>query len=91
MVVHCIILFVLSAAEILLDDFLITENSPFQSDVNTPVLTSERASNVASPRTNNLSPFDPISSDDGSQSPSSGGLRLGLFFFLLLVPTLFSF
>ncbi|KVH94458.1 Kelch-type beta propeller [Cynara cardunculus var. scolymus] len=40
--------------EILLDDFLIAENSPFQSDVNSPVATSERASNVASPRTNNL-------------------------------------
>ncbi|KAK9067652.1 hypothetical protein SSX86_011763 [Deinandra increscens subsp. villosa] len=59
--------------EILLGDFLIAENSPFQSDVNTPVLTTERGSNLSSPRTNNFSPFDPLSSDNGSQSPSSTG------------------
>ncbi|GAY40817.1 hypothetical protein CUMW_054750 [Citrus unshiu] len=29
--------------DILLDDFLVAENSPFQSDVNSPLLTSERA------------------------------------------------
>ncbi|XP_023738466.1 serine/threonine-protein phosphatase BSL1 isoform X2 [Lactuca sativa] len=59
--------------EILLDDFLIAENSPYQSDVNTPVLTSERSS---SPRTNPLTPFDPLTPDNGSQSPSSGGLSM---------------
>ncbi|KAL2540560.1 Serine/threonine-protein phosphatase BSL1 [Abeliophyllum distichum] len=36
----------------LLDDFLIAENSPFQSDINSPVLTSERASTTTSPRSN---------------------------------------
>lgn len=66
-------------AEILLDDFLIAENSPYQSDVNTPVLTSERSS---SPRTNPLTPFDPLTPDNGSQSPSSGGLRLVLIYIL---------
>ncbi|KAI7730984.1 hypothetical protein M8C21_030836, partial [Ambrosia artemisiifolia] len=62
--------------EVLLGDFLVAENSPFQSDVSTPVLTTERGSNVSSPGTNNLSPFDPLSSDNGPQSPSSTGLSM---------------
>ncbi|KAI3783127.1 hypothetical protein L2E82_13190 [Cichorium intybus] len=56
--------------DLLLDDFLIAENSPFHSDANNPGLTSERCSNMASPRTN-FSPFDPISHDDGHESPLS--------------------
>ncbi|KAI3737541.1 hypothetical protein L2E82_27546 [Cichorium intybus] len=54
--------------EILLDDFLIAENSPYQSDVNTPVLISER--------TNRLSTFDPLTSDNGPKSPSSGAASM---------------
>lgn len=38
--------------DMLLDDFLIAENSPFQSDINSPVLTSERALPLTSPRLN---------------------------------------
>ncbi|CAI9767893.1 unnamed protein product [Fraxinus pennsylvanica] len=36
----------------LLDDFMIAENSPFQSDINSPVLTSETASTTRSPSAN---------------------------------------
>ncbi|XP_023749558.1 serine/threonine-protein phosphatase BSL1 [Lactuca sativa] len=56
--------------DLLLGDFLVAENSPFHSDANNPGLTSERCSNLASPRTN-LCPFDPISQDDGHESPLS--------------------
>ncbi|MFS7975956.1 putative protein-serine/threonine phosphatase [Helianthus anomalus] len=62
--------------EVLLGDFLVAENAPFQSDVNTPVLTTEKGSNVSSPRISNLNPFDPLSSDNGHQSPSSTGLSM---------------
>ncbi|XP_076883046.1 serine/threonine-protein phosphatase BSL1-like isoform X2 [Bidens hawaiensis] len=58
--------------EVLLGDFLVAENSPFQSDVNTPTLT-ERGSSVSSPRITNVNPFDPLSSNDGPESPSSTG------------------
>lgn len=78
--------------EVLLGDFLIAENSPFQSDVNTPVLTSERASNPTSPTRNNLSPFDPLSADNGIESPSSGGVRLVEVFNLkFILPTVIVF
>ncbi|MFS7975940.1 putative protein-serine/threonine phosphatase [Helianthus anomalus] len=62
--------------EVLLGDFLVAENAPFQSDVNTPVLTTEKGSDVSSPRISNLNPFDPLSSDNGHQSPSSTGLSM---------------
>ncbi|KAK1420495.1 hypothetical protein QVD17_22143 [Tagetes erecta] len=58
--------------DMLLDDFLIAENSPFHSDANSP----ERGSNMASPRTTNLCPFDPISHDDGSESHLSTDLSV---------------
>ncbi|CAH1417617.1 unnamed protein product [Lactuca virosa] len=51
--------------DVLLDDFLIAENSALQSDT---------TSNVTSPRTNNSSPFDPMSPDSRPESPSSGAL-----------------
>ncbi|KAL6968395.1 Serine/threonine-protein phosphatase bsl1 [Sarracenia purpurea var. burkii] len=59
--------------DILLDDFLVAENSPLQSDINSPVLTSERASPVASPRANhsNLSPFNPA-----PESPTFGSTSM---------------
>ncbi|KAK7845163.1 serine/threonine-protein phosphatase bsl1 [Quercus suber] len=45
--------------DILLDDFLVAENSPFQSDINSPVITSERASPISSPKFNqpNINPY----------------------------------
>ncbi|KAK4482231.1 hypothetical protein RD792_009377 [Penstemon davidsonii] len=63
----------------LLDDFLVAENSQFQSEINSPGSPSERALTSASPRSNqaNLSPFSPTYSLDGRpESPSSGGLSM---------------
>ncbi|KAI3668222.1 hypothetical protein L6452_43299 [Arctium lappa] len=62
--------------DVLLDDFLIAENSPVQSDTDSPMLPSESSSNMASPRTNSFSPFDPMSPDSRPESPSSGGLSM---------------
>ncbi|XP_024968735.1 serine/threonine-protein phosphatase BSL1-like [Cynara cardunculus var. scolymus] len=50
--------------DVLLDDFLGAENSPFHSDANNPGLTSERGSNM----TTSKCTFDPISHDDGPES-----------------------
>ncbi|KAK9057273.1 hypothetical protein SSX86_022108 [Deinandra increscens subsp. villosa] len=58
--------------DVLLDDFLIADNSP---DSDSPMLISETASTVTSQRTNNLSPFGSLSPDTRPNSPSSGGLR----------------
>ncbi|KAK2990555.1 hypothetical protein RJ640_019835, partial [Escallonia rubra] len=65
--------------DIVLDDFLIAENSPFQSDINSPVSTSERTPTMMSPRANHvdLSPFTPTPNPDGTpEIPSSGGLSM---------------
>ncbi|MED6124359.1 Serine/threonine-protein phosphatase bsl1 [Stylosanthes scabra] len=61
----------------LLDDLLVAENSPFQSDSNSPALTSERTSPIASPKfgqSNVNYNIAPRSSDSGPDVPSSGGL-----------------
>lgn len=68
-------------ADVLLDDFLTAEDSP---DSGSPMLTSETASNVTSPGTNNLSPFSPMSPDGRPDSPS-GSLRLTLFFIFYML------
>lgn len=62
--------------DVLLDDFLIAENSALQSD------TTESTSNMTSPRTNNSSPFDPMSPDSRPESPSSGALRSDMYLLL---------
>ncbi|KAI3526807.1 hypothetical protein L1887_06070 [Cichorium endivia] len=49
--------------DVLLDDFLIAENSPLNSD-------TETTSNMSSPRTNNSTPFDPMSPDSSPSSPA---------------------
>ncbi|RYR71803.1 hypothetical protein Ahy_A02g006024 [Arachis hypogaea] len=63
----------------LLDDLLVAENSPFQSDSNSPVLTSERTSPISSPKFGqsnvNYNVTTP-SSDSGPDVPSSGGLGM---------------
>nr|XP_034908259.1 serine/threonine-protein phosphatase BSL1-like isoform X1 [Populus alba] len=61
-----------------LDDFLVAENSPFQSDMNSPILTSERASTITSPRSNhyNLNSFGTTTPDGGSEIPLSGGISM---------------
>ncbi|KAL4340657.1 hypothetical protein GQ457_08G021370 [Hibiscus cannabinus] len=64
--------------DMLLDDFLVAENSTFQSDINSSILTYEGASNLTSPRFNqpNLSSLPITASDDGPEFSSSGGLSM---------------
>ncbi|KAL4361802.1 hypothetical protein GQ457_04G028480 [Hibiscus cannabinus] len=59
--------------DVLLDDFLVAENSPFQSDIN-PGLTPDKASSISNPSFNqpNLSSFE-TTSDDVPDFPSAGG------------------
>ncbi|KAB2605225.1 serine/threonine-protein phosphatase BSL1 [Pyrus ussuriensis x Pyrus communis] len=63
--------------DILLDDFLVAENSSVQSEGNLPVLTSERSPTVSSPRMfhANTSTFG-TSSDGEPESTSSTGLSM---------------
>ena len=68
----------LFCADILLDDFLVAENAPYQPDMNSPVITSERASPITSSRVNqsNVNPYVTTPSlDGGEEILSSGGLR----------------
>ncbi|TXG63551.1 hypothetical protein EZV62_010545 [Acer yangbiense] len=60
--------------DILLDDFLVAENSPFQSDINSPMLTSERAPTITSPKFGQ-SGFSSYASDEPEVS-STGGLSM---------------
>ncbi|ONH94064.1 hypothetical protein PRUPE_8G268100, partial [Prunus persica] len=65
--------------DILLDDFLVAENSSFQSEIGSPVLTSERSPTVTSPRPfhANTSTFGTSPSSDGEpESPPSRGLSM---------------
>lgn len=64
--------------DILLDDFLVAENTSFQSEVNSPVLTSERSMPITSPKINHSNLNSQATTptlDGGSQIPSSGGMR----------------
>lgn len=61
--------------DILLDDLLVAENSLFQSDSDSPMLTSERASPISSPKLNAprvVSATSPTS--DSALDNSSGGM-----------------
>ncbi|KAG8485288.1 hypothetical protein CXB51_021300 [Gossypium anomalum] len=65
--------------DMLLDDFLVAENSPFQSDMSSPILSPDRASSLSSPRFNqpNLSSFGTSpTSDDGQEFSSSGSMSM---------------
>lgn len=65
--------------DMLLDDFLVAENSPFQSDLSSPILSPDRASSLSSPRFNqpNLSSFGTSpTSDDGQEFSSSGSMSM---------------
>jgi len=65
--------------DILLDDFLVAENSQFQSDINSPVITSERASPISSPKFNqpNINPYVTTPTlDGGLDIPSSGSMSM---------------
>lgn len=84
----------------LLDDFLVAENSSFQSEINSPVITSERASVITSSKVNqtNITPSTILpSSDGGLENTSAGSMRyyseyhflqlpLGCFIVIMLVP-----
>ncbi|KAF7804799.1 serine/threonine-protein phosphatase BSL1 [Senna tora] len=65
--------------DILLDDFLVAENSPHHSEIDSPVLTSERASPITSPKRNqsnlNYNVTTP-SLDGGLDMVSSGGMSM---------------
>lgn len=53
--------------DMLLDDFLVAENSPLQPDINSPILTSERAS---SPKINQSNVGSFVTSDSRPESPT---------------------
>ncbi|KAF7846665.1 hypothetical protein BT93_L3930 [Corymbia citriodora subsp. variegata] len=59
----------------LLDDLLVAENSLFQSDSDSPMLTSERASPITSPKINatGVAPATSLTSDSAVDN-SSGGM-----------------
>ncbi|GMN38160.1 hypothetical protein TIFTF001_007400 [Ficus carica] len=65
--------------DVLLDDFLVAENSSYPSEINSPISTSERSSPIASPKinhSNNLSFSTTPTVDNGPESPSSGGMSM---------------
>ncbi|KAG7970659.1 hypothetical protein I3843_07G096100 [Carya illinoinensis] len=65
--------------DVLLDDFLVAENSPYQPDVNSPAITSERAPPVTSTKANQSS-MNPLETtptlDGGAQIRSLGGMSM---------------
>jgi len=72
----------LSCADILLDDFLVAENSPLQPDINSP----ERASPVTSSKQNQSNLNYNVTApnlDGGPDTPSFGGSGYIIFCFLL--------
>lgn len=73
------IIIFLTVADTLLDDFMIAENSPFQSDIISPVLTSETASTTTSPRSNHPH----LTSDTPAPTPD-GRPEISLWCFLSL-------
>ncbi|KAJ7977479.1 Serine/threonine-protein phosphatase [Quillaja saponaria] len=65
--------------DILLGDFLVAENSPFQSDINSPVLTSERTSPISSPKFEQFNSSSTVMTpivEGGLEIPSSGGVSM---------------
>ncbi|GJY50304.1 Kelch-type beta propeller containing protein [Tanacetum coccineum] len=80
---YCVYVYGGLRGDLLLDDFVVAENSPFHSDANN---TSEKGSNMTTPRTHNLCLFDPISNDDGSEGPLSTGTRLCSFSLWVVLP-----
>ncbi|XP_010279479.1 PREDICTED: serine/threonine-protein phosphatase BSL1-like [Nelumbo nucifera] len=63
--------------DMLLDDLLIAENSPFQSEINSPILNSEKVSPMVSAKTNQSSASSYVSPpSDGRMEIPSGGLSM---------------
>uniref|UniRef100_A0A2P2MN11 protein-serine/threonine phosphatase n=1 Tax=Rhizophora mucronata TaxID=61149 RepID=A0A2P2MN11_RHIMU len=63
--------------DVLLEDFLVAENSPLQSDIGSPILTSERVPPITSSRINNrsLNSYG-VTPDDGLQIFSPGSTSM---------------
>lgn len=67
----------LPCADILLDDFLVAENSPYQPEMSSPVMTPERAPSITNTKANhsNVNPYVTVPALDGSaESLLSGGM-----------------
>ncbi|CAN0919985.1 Serine/threonine-protein phosphatase BSL1 [Linum grandiflorum] len=64
--------------DVLLDDFLVAENSSLQSDGSSPILTSEKASPVTSPRLNHsgLGSFVDSPTHGEAESPPFGSISM---------------
>ncbi|KAE8647321.1 serine/threonine-protein phosphatase BSL1 [Cucumis sativus] len=64
--------------DVLLDDFLVAENSSFQSEISSPVITSERAPIITSSKVNqtNITPSTILPSSDGLENTSAGGTSM---------------
>lgn len=72
----------------LLDDFLVAENSSFQSEISSPVITSERAPIITSSKVNqtNITPSTILPSSDGLENTSAGGTRYYSEYHFLQLP-----
>ncbi|KAF5180747.1 Serine/threonine-protein phosphatase BSL1 [Thalictrum thalictroides] len=64
--------------DVLLDDLIVAENSPFQSEVGSPILNSERTPTTPSFKTNQASSslYAPPNSDERSEIPASGDMSV---------------
>lgn len=70
------LLITLSCTDMLLDDFLVAENSLLQSEINSPSLTSEGGSPITNPKVNhsNINSHAATPSGGGPEIPPSGGM-----------------
>ncbi|KAG6621567.1 hypothetical protein I3842_Q018700 [Carya illinoinensis] len=62
--------------DVLLDDFLVAENSQYQPDINSPVITSERAPPITSAKVNQSKMVRVPTLDGGTEILSSGGMSM---------------
>lgn len=69
-----------------LDDFLFAENSTSQSNINSPALTSGKASAMTSPRIDHSNSTTP---DGRSEIYSSGGSRYNFIVIVIICKLLF--
>ncbi|KAG2693554.1 hypothetical protein I3843_08G097800 [Carya illinoinensis] len=60
--------------DVLLDDFLVAENSQYQPDISSPVITSERAPPITSAKVNQSKMVRAPTLDGGTEILSSGGM-----------------
>ncbi|KAG2693552.1 hypothetical protein I3843_08G097800 [Carya illinoinensis] len=62
--------------DVLLDDFLVAENSQYQPDISSPVITSERAPPITSAKVNQSKMVRAPTLDGGTEILSSGGMSM---------------